>query len=44
MTGSNPYAPVTWKNGFKLSAHQGQRVQLKFTINHAKLYSFMFDE
>jgi hypothetical protein len=44
VTGSKPYAPVTWKNGFKLSAHQGQRVQLKFTVNHAKLYSFMFDE
>jgi len=44
VTGSKPYAPVTWKNGLKLSAHQGQRVQLKFTVNHAKLYSFMFDE
>ena len=44
LTGSEPYAAVIWKNGFKLSAHRGQLVQLKFTINHAKLYSFMFDE
>jgi len=44
LTGSKPYTPVEWKKGFALSAHRGQPVQLKFTINHARLYCFTFDK
>lgn len=44
LKGNEAYALVEWKNGFKLSAHQGQLIRLKFTIKRAKLYSFMFDE
>lgn len=44
VTGSKPFAPVNWNNGFKLSTHQGQKVRLKFTINNAKLYSFQFSD
>ena len=44
LKGNEAYALVEWKNGFKLSAHQGQLIRLKFRIKSAKLYSFMFDE
>jgi len=44
VTGSKPYTSVTWKKGFKLSAHKGQKIRLSFRINCAKLYSFMFDK
>jgi len=44
VTGSKPYAPVQWNNGFQLSAHRGQKTQLRFTISNAKLYSFRFGD
>ena len=42
LTGGKPYAPVQWKNGFTLSAHEGQTIRLRFRIKQAKLYSFKF--
>ena len=42
--GSKPYASVEWKNEFNLSDHKGKNIRLRFTINHAKLYSFKFNK
>jgi len=44
VTGSKPYAPVKWEKGFELSAQKRKLIRLRFTINSAKLYSFMCDE
>ena len=44
LNGNKAYAPVNWRNGFKLSEYKGQLIQLSFKINRAKLYSFMFDK
>ena len=44
LSGSKPYMPVQWKRGFRLSAHEGARVQLSFKIHRAKLYAFKFDQ
>lgn len=43
VTGRKPYTSVTWTKGFNLSANEGQLVRLRFKIDQAKLYSFMFE-
>ena len=42
VKGGAPYTPVTWKKNFDLSEHEGHLVQLRFTIQDAKLYAFKF--